>query len=145
VICQCDGSAILKCPSDENANITFDGNTTRGTYLESAANTVRYLSAFRRDPVAGPLFGALRAGDQIAGRGAIVEIEAKGFRIDLSRAQWFTSTRGGPASDNCVEVAFVDEAIAVRDSNNPQGPALIFTAAEWDAFVGGARDGEFDR
>ena len=58
-----------------------------------------------------------------------MEIETKGFRIDLSRAQWFTSTRGAPDGDNCVEVAFVDEAIAVRDSKNPQGPALIFTAA----------------
>jgi uncharacterized protein DUF397 len=73
-----------------------------------------------------------------------VEIEAKGFRIDLSRAQWFKSTRSGPNSDNCVEVAFVGEAIAIRDSKNPTGPALIFTPAEWDAFVGGAKDGEFD-
>jgi hypothetical protein len=73
-----------------------------------------------------------------------VEVEAKGFRIDLSRAQWFKSTRSGPTSDNCVEIAFVDEVIAVRDSKRPDGPALIFTQAEWDAFVGGAKDGEFD-
>lgn len=73
-----------------------------------------------------------------------MEVEAKGFRIDLSRAQWFKSTRSGPNSDNCVEVAFIDQAIAVRDSKNPQGAALIFTPAEWDAFVGGAKDGEFD-
>jgi hypothetical protein len=73
-----------------------------------------------------------------------VEVEAKGFRIDLSRAQWFKSTRSGPNSDNCVEVAFIDQAIAVRDSQNPEGAALIFTPAEWDAFVGGAKDGEFD-
>ena len=73
-----------------------------------------------------------------------MEVEAKGFRIDLSRAQWFKSTRSGPNSDNCVEVAFVGEAIAVRDSKNPGGAALIFTPAEWDAFVGGAKDGEFD-
>jgi hypothetical protein len=52
--------------------------------------------------------------------------------------------RSGADSDNCVEVAFVDDAIAVRDSKNPSGPALIFTAAEWDAFVHGAKDGEFD-
>jgi hypothetical protein len=74
-----------------------------------------------------------------------VEIVTKGFRIDLSRAEWFKSTRSGADSDNCVEVAFVDEVIAVRDSKNPTGPALIFTPAEWDAFVGGAKDGEFDR
>jgi hypothetical protein len=73
-----------------------------------------------------------------------VEIETKGFRVDLSRAQWFKSNRSGPNCDNCVEVAFVDEAIVVRDSKNPEGPALIFTTAEWDAFVGGAKDGEFD-
>jgi Domain of unknown function (DUF397) len=73
-----------------------------------------------------------------------VEVEAKGFRIDLSRAQWFKSSRSGPNSDNCVEVAFVGEIIAVRDSKRPEGPALIFTQAEWDAFVGGAKDGEFD-
>lgn len=73
-----------------------------------------------------------------------MEVEAKGFRMDLSRAQWFKSTRSGPNSDNCVEVAFIDQAIAVRDSKNPQSAALIFTPAEWDAFVGGAKDGEFD-
>jgi hypothetical protein len=73
-----------------------------------------------------------------------VEVETKGFRLDLSRAVWQKSSRSGPNCDNCVEVAFVDQAIAVRDSKNPTGPVLIFTADEWDAFVGGARDGEFD-
>jgi hypothetical protein len=73
-----------------------------------------------------------------------VEVMAKGFQLDLGNAQWIKSTRSGPDSDNRVEVAFVDEAIAVRDAANPTGPALIFTAAEWDAFVSGAKDGEFD-
>ena len=73
-----------------------------------------------------------------------MEIEAKGLRVDLNQARWFKSKRSGPNCDNCVEVAFVGEAIAVRDSKNPTGPALIFTSAEWDAFVGGAKDGEFD-
>ena len=73
-----------------------------------------------------------------------MEVTAKGMRVDLSGAQWIKSTHSGPDSDDCVEVAFVGEAIAVRDSKNPDGPALIFTPAEWDAFVGGAKDGEFD-
>lgn len=73
-----------------------------------------------------------------------MEIEAKGFRIDLSDAQWHKSTRSGPNCNNCVEVAFVGGAIALRDSKNPTGPALIFTPGEWDAFVAGAKDGEFD-
>ncbi len=70
--------------------------------------------------------------------------EAKGLRVDLSRAVWRKSSASGPYSDNCVEVAFIDEAIAVRDSKHPEGPVLLFTQAEWDAFVGGAKDGEFD-
>jgi len=34
--------------------------------------------------------------------------------------------------------------IAVRDFKDPTGPALVFTPAEWQAFVGGVKDGEFD-
>jgi len=64
--------------------------------------------------------------------------------VDLTSAEWRKSTKSGPYTDNCVEVAFVDEAIAVRDSKNPTGAVLLFTTAEWDAFVGGAKDGEFD-
>lgn len=73
-----------------------------------------------------------------------MEVETKGYRVDLSRAEWRKSTRSGPNCDNCVEVAFVDGVVAVRDSKDPDGAVLIFTPAEWDAFVGGARDGEFD-
>ena len=73
-----------------------------------------------------------------------MEVTTKGFQLDLSNAQWVRTTRGASDRDNSVEVAFVGPAIAVRDSQNPGGPALIFTAAEWDAFVGGAKDGEFD-
>jgi hypothetical protein len=43
-----------------------------------------------------------------------------------------------------VEVAFVDGQVAVRDSKNPTGPTLVFTAAEWTAFVGGVAAGEFE-
>lgn len=44
----------------------------------------------------------------------------------------------------CVEVARSYGAWFVRDGKNPDGPVLQFTQAEWDAFVAGARDGEFD-
>lgn len=73
-----------------------------------------------------------------------MEIQTKGYRVDLTTADWRTSTRSSPSCDNCVEVAFVDGAIAVRDSKNPQKGTLIFTPDEWDAFVAGAKDGEFD-
>jgi hypothetical protein len=73
-----------------------------------------------------------------------VEATVKGLRVDLREAVWRKSSASGPHCDNCVEVAFVDDAIAVRDSKHPEGPVLLFTQAEWDAFVGGAKDGEFD-
>jgi len=58
--------------------------------------------------------------------------------------QWRKSTRSGTVDNNCVEVASAGEIIAVRDSKNPTGPALTFTPSEWAAFVGTAKDGEFD-
>jgi hypothetical protein len=61
----------------------------------------------------------------------------------LTEARWTKSARSGPTGGNCVEVAFLAEGVAMRNSRHPDGPALLFTRAEWDAFVGGARDGEF--
>jgi Domain of unknown function (DUF397) len=62
----------------------------------------------------------------------------------LIGAAWTKSRRSGPTGGNCVEVAFLPGGeVAVRHSRQPDGPALIFTTAEWDAFIGGARDGEF--
>lgn len=63
---------------------------------------------------------------------------------DLGDVTWRKSTRSG-ANGNCVEVVQLDDGVAVRDSKNPTGPALLFTPAEWDAFIGGVKDGEFDR
>ena len=64
--------------------------------------------------------------------------------VDLATAVWRKSSRSGPLTDNCVEVAFVNGYAAVRDSKDPDGPVLLFNTAEWDAFVEGAKDGEFD-
>jgi Domain of unknown function (DUF397) len=49
-------------------------------------------------------------------------------------------------NSNCVEVASLpDGGVGVRDSKDPSGPVLRFTPGEWRAFLGGARNGEFDR
>lgn len=55
-----------------------------------------------------------------------------------------SSHSNGNGGNNCVEVAFNADGIAVRDSKNPDGPQLIFTPAEWTAFISGTKDGEFD-
>ncbi|GAA4924240.1 DUF397 domain-containing protein [Actinoplanes utahensis] len=71
-------------------------------------------------------------------------VESKGMTLDLNGAKWQKSSRSG-AAGHCVEAANAGEGIAVRDSKNPAGGVLIFTSAEWDAFLAGAKDGEFDR
>jgi len=48
------------------------------------------------------------------------------------------------SNGNCVEVAGDGATVLVRDSKNPGGPRLRFTRAEWQAFLAGARGGEFD-
>jgi hypothetical protein len=61
-------------------------------------------------------------------------------QLDLRGAVWQSSKEG----TGDVQIAFVEGYVAMRDGRNPDGPALIFTPAEWSAFVLGARDGEFD-
>lgn len=64
---------------------------------------------------------------------------------NLTGAQWRKSSYSNGNGGDCVEVADLDGGgRAVRDSKNPHGPALIFTAAEWTAFTAGVRASEFD-
>ena len=64
-------------------------------------------------------------------------------QIDLSHADWFTSSYTGDASNTCVEVATnIPATVAVRDSTNPTGPTLIFTPATWRTFTTKLKNGE---
>jgi hypothetical protein len=68
------------------------------------------------------------------------------IHADLSQAVWMKSSRSGGNGGNCVEVATnLPGVVAVRDSKNRSGPVLSFTPAEWRAFLGGVKDGEFDQ
>jgi Domain of unknown function (DUF397) len=58
---------------------------------------------------------------------------------------WRKSRRSNP-SGNCVELAELPggAGIAIRNSRDPEGPALIYAEEEIAAFIRGARDGEFN-
>ena len=68
--------------------------------------------------------------------------------MDLTGATWRKSSFSGGNGGACVEVAIVPGAtegsggaVALRDSKDPAGPALVFTADEWRAFTSGVRGG----
>ncbi|MFJ6378668.1 DUF397 domain-containing protein [Kitasatospora sp. NPDC092039] len=64
------------------------------------------------------------------------DAEATGFTFRKS------SYSGG--NENCVEYALLPEAVAVRDSKDPSGPALAFDHTAHAAFIAAVGTGEFD-
>lgn len=63
---------------------------------------------------------------------------------ELVGASWRKSSYSN-SQGNCVEFApLADGSVAVRNSRDPQGPALVYTRAEIAALIAGAKDGEFD-
>jgi hypothetical protein len=63
--------------------------------------------------------------------------------LDRSHVEWRKASHS--ANTNCVEVAFVGDHVAIRDSKDRHGPVLLFSDAEWRSFVHGVRAGEFER
>ncbi|WP_431042464.1 DUF397 domain-containing protein [Streptomyces sp. P1-3] len=71
---------------------------------------------------------------------ACIEV-AEGFP---GAAQWRKSSFSSQAGAECIEVAHNCPGIVpVRDSKNPHGPALLFPADAWAAFVAGVKAGDF--
>lgn len=77
-----------------------------------------------------------------------METSAFGDRPDMpfeAGLSWIKSSLS-LAQGSCVEVASLPEGgIGIRDGKDPAGQMLRFTPGEWQAFLGGARNGEFDR
>jgi hypothetical protein len=58
-------------------------------------------------------------------------------RPDPNGAAWRKSSYSNQEGGNCVEVADgFPGVVPVRDSKDPHGPALVFPAASWTAFIG---------
>lgn len=47
--------------------------------------------------------------------------------MDLSNAQWRKSSRSGSNGGDCVELTGLPDAVALRDSKDPDGPVLLLT------------------
>lgn len=65
-----------------------------------------------------------------------------GFESSLLDIPWRTALKSG--AQNCVQVARRGSVIMIADSKHPDGPVLSYTLQEWDAFLDGAKKGEFD-
>jgi Domain of unknown function (DUF397) len=61
---------------------------------------------------------------------------------DIEHAQWRKSTRCD--ANSCVEVAVVPDGVAIRNSTDPDGPALSVSRDVWRGFVWSIRAGELD-
>ncbi|WFE39037.1 DUF397 domain-containing protein [Micromonospora sp. WMMD998] len=61
--------------------------------------------------------------------------------MDLSNAHWRKSTKSGNNGGACVEVAAnLPGVVAVRDSKDEHGPALVFAPATFATFVSAVKD-----
>jgi hypothetical protein len=62
--------------------------------------------------------------------------------VDWSQARWRKSQTSD--SGGCVEVAYMDGYVGVRDTKDQgSGPVLAFNEKEWTAFLAGVDNGEF--
>jgi hypothetical protein len=55
--------------------------------------------------------------------------------MDVTAVAWRKSSYSGDNGGNCIEVGTVGPAVAVRDSEHPDGPLLAFAAVTWKAFT----------
>ena len=63
--------------------------------------------------------------------------------MDLNQAEWRTASHSNINGGNCVEVARnLPGSVAVRDSKDREGPALLFGADDWQAFTAALKNGE---
>jgi hypothetical protein len=58
-------------------------------------------------------------------------------------SEWRKSTKSA-AAGHCVEVMRTEDTVSVRNSKTPDVAPLVYTLDEWDAFVQGVHNGEFE-
>lgn len=65
----------------------------------------------------------------------------------LADVAWRTSSKSANGGGQCVEAGPLADGsgrVAVRHSRRPDAEVIVYTRAEWEAFIAGAKNGEFD-
>lgn len=66
---------------------------------------------------------------------------------ELVDVAWHISTYSANSDAHCVQAGPLNdgsERVAVRHSKRPEAETIVYTRVEWEAFISGAKDGEFD-
>ncbi|SDC72761.1 DUF397 domain-containing protein [Actinokineospora iranica] len=58
----------------------------------------------------------------------------------MEQARWRKSSRSVGNPEQCVEVAYLDSAVAVRDSKNPTGPVMLVPFARFGDILCGLKN-----
>ncbi|WP_433336155.1 DUF397 domain-containing protein [Spirillospora sp. CA-294931] len=64
--------------------------------------------------------------------------------VELAAAVWRKSSHSGQGGQDCVELASLADAVAVRDSKDPEGPKLTLDSGAFSALVSRIRSGRHD-
>jgi transcriptional regulator with XRE-family HTH domain len=148
---------LLEFDSPLQPPVVFVENRAGNLYLDRNAEIERYqeaiqsLKQYSLSPASSAEFvEEIRRTFEELSRNASEGLRAKirkEFVLSDSQSPlvdipWRTAVKSGES--NCVQVARRDGVIMVANSKHPSGPTLSYTLQEWDAFLDGAKKGEFD-
>jgi hypothetical protein len=92
---------------------------------------------------AGVRAAVARPSPELSGATTYVHGKERRMDTDLTGLHWFKSSAS--STGGCVEIAHLPEGgVAVRDTKDRAKTAHVFNRHEWECFLIGAKNGEFD-
>lgn len=135
------GSSLIILTSPDGKKRAYSESLTHGRFDEDPQRVQRWQR--RYDLLRAE---ALSAQDSARLIRSVMEglLNMDSTTPDLSKASWRKASYSDHDAGNCIEVADnVPGLVPVRDSKDPEGPALLFRPDAWQSFVTGVRNGEF--
>lgn len=119
-------------------------NMASALFLEEPDDIASYIQAF--DYLRAAALSPRDSADMLrSGRGVgMTKHPRERGTPDLSRTHWRTSTYSGGNGD-CVEVASLGHAVAVRDSKHPADPSMLVSPNGWRSFIHEVRAGTYEK